>query len=335
MANRIIISRVTDPFFNASLGSYLTVHNPFKTLFLSSSQRVVMIGRNQNNHSETHRQNMEIDQIPLLRRDTGGGACYIDLGNRLFSIIQPITNSNQFQQNYIMLMNAFKIMKFDPKLGRNDLTINGHKVSGSAMTIQNEMSKHHGTILLNVDKDRLTRYLNPHKLKLQSHGIASVKSRVINLCELRPELTQLEVDKALIQSFRQQNGWSDIQYIDNNHHIHNDPKFIAILNHYRSHDYIYNQNPSFTHKLEHKFSFGLTELFLTCDKNVVIECHMFSDCLDMLFMTELKTLLTASQWNYQPESIRTFQSQFKQQFQNHELYNSYIDEFCDWLCINL
>src|SRR3989338_8200730 len=189
LKNVVVISNKRDPFYNMTLGSYLMeryrrkkMEN--KIMFLSTSHDGVFIGSMQNCWKECNIQKMEEEGVPLIRRDTGGGACYVDKGNRLFSLIGRTENGNT-KIEFPLVVNALKKLGMDAELqGRNDIIVQGKKVSGSAFHLSENIYKHHGTILVDVNKELLTKFLNPNKLKLQSKGISSIQSRIINLIQI-------------------------------------------------------------------------------------------------------------------------------------------------------
>jgi lipoate-protein ligase A len=158
---------------------------------------------------------MEKDKVPLVRRDTGGGACYVDTGNRLYSFINKF-EPNSKTSKYPIIIGALQKMGFDAQMkGRNDIVIDDKKISGSAFTLSNNIFKHHGTILHSVNKDNLVKYLNPNKLKLQSKGIKSANARITNLIDIAPKISMDQIDNALIDSFNIHNdSMADIVMID-------------------------------------------------------------------------------------------------------------------------
>ena len=87
--------------------------------------------------------------------------------------------------------------------GRNEITVEGRKISGSAFKHASGHSMHHGTLLANVNMDVMSRLLTPSSLKLQSKGVASVAARVVNLAELNPLIDHQSLTSALIHSFQQ------------------------------------------------------------------------------------------------------------------------------------
>ncbi len=141
---------------------------------------------------------MEKEGVELCRRKSGGGAVYQDLGNSVFSFLNPsLKESEDFKTiNNSLLIGALEECGVTAQAtGRNDLTIQGDrfKISGSAYKVRIRgglrQALHHGTMLINVDLNALQKYLNPNKLKLQSKGVASVISRVKNLQEVYPSFS--------------------------------------------------------------------------------------------------------------------------------------------------
>lgn len=143
---------------------------------------------------------MERDGIELARRRTGGGAVYHDLGNTCFSFLTPIFDDSQpldsKKVNNQIILGALNSIGINAEVsGRNDLTFDGKKFSGSAYQINlgkadgtGKKALHHGTMLLSVNSDNVKNYLNPNKEKLKSKGVDSVLSRIMNLTTIKPEL---------------------------------------------------------------------------------------------------------------------------------------------------
>mgnify|MGYP000865726884 FL=1 len=143
-------------------------------------------------------QKLEEDGVTLARRQSGGGCVYQDLGNSVFSFINPVGEFDKVDfktMNNDILLESLKD-KFGVTAaasGRNDLVIKtegqvDRKISGSAYKLKlgnkegvGRRSLHHGTMLINLELNALGKYLNPSKAKLASKGVDSVVSRVINL----------------------------------------------------------------------------------------------------------------------------------------------------------
>jgi len=302
----IIISRFSDPYINLSIGTYITQmvkRSLSNTLFLCSSHHGVFVGRYQNIWKECNMAAMRQDSIPLIRRDTGGGACYVDRGNRLFSFVEANTDP-QPKKYFPVIINAVNSLNLNgytaSMQGSNDIVIHKgtearkRKISGSAFTFDGYVFRHHGTMLINVDKEKLETYLTPSAEELQSKGITSVRARITNLTDINPDITANDFDRSLINAYRNQVKLSqdgDIFILDE-HTIHDfitdKEAYKNILARYQSDDFIYNENPDFTHRIEHQFSFGKLEILLLCVKNKISSCEIFTKSLDIKLIAALK-----------------------------------------------
>lgn len=288
--NLILTSKSHNPIFNMSLGNYLTslystAHTSKKVLLLSSSTNCVSIGRAQNCYRECRLDKMKEDNVPLVRRNTGGGACFLDLGTRLFSFIdrEPIERKND---NYDIVIRSLQDLGCPAIFsGKNDICVNGFKVSGSAFSQLGDVKKHHGTILLNINKSKLVKYLNPNNLKLESKGIKSVDQRVMNLMEMRPTLTMDELDAALGNRFDWFYGEKSERVIVGEDELMSSSEFREIYENFSSEKYVYGSNPDvISCTLAHRFSFGIVELLFECNNSVIVNCHVNSDSVEEVVM---------------------------------------------------
>lgn len=151
----------------------------YPTLMLWRNSKNIVIGKHQNPWKECHLQKMNEDNIALSRRKSGGGAVYQDQGNTCFSFLIPIYDKtlplDSKNVNNKIILAALANLGVDAELsGRNDITLNGKKFSGSAYEVdlggklKRKKALHHGTLLLDVNVTALWNYLNPDKAKLQS-----------------------------------------------------------------------------------------------------------------------------------------------------------------------
>lgn len=204
----VLDTRNTDPRHNLALEEYLLRHVQPGTciLYLWQNQRTVVIGRNQHATNECRVQALEADGGQLVRRLSGGGAVYHDLGNLNFTFLTVHRDYDVEKQTQTILQAVQSLGIPAEKNGRNDLTVQGGKFSGHAYYRTGEQCYHHGTLMMAVDLAPLERYLNVSPLKLQAKGVASVRARVVNLREFRPELTMEEVRQGLITAFSQVYG---------------------------------------------------------------------------------------------------------------------------------
>jgi len=153
---KVYESMSNDPFFNLATEDWLLREGDFShTLFLWRNAPTIVIGRHQNPYKECLLQKMDEKGITLARRHSGGGAVYQDLGNSIFTFISP---QNEFskEKNSQIIINALATFNIKAEAsGRNDILVDGLKVSGSAYKIQPPRALHHGTLLIDTNLDDL------------------------------------------------------------------------------------------------------------------------------------------------------------------------------------
>ncbi len=172
----------TDPAWNLAAEEYLLTgrNEPFVRLWRNSDS--VIIGRNQNAWAEIDAGYVEREGIPVIRRLTGGGAVFHDLGNVNYSFFD--LNGIRFTE---VMTAALKELGLDVRSeGRNDLTLEGMKISGTAACERGGRRLEHGTLLFDASLDRLAAALRPRPEKFEGKGVRSVRKRVANLAEHLP-----------------------------------------------------------------------------------------------------------------------------------------------------
>ena len=205
---RIYEAVSTDPERNLAMEEYLLSHTePGECiLYLWQNQHTVVIGKNQNCWKECNVSLLEEEGGRLVRRLSGGGAVYHDLGNLNFTFLVRKADYDLDRQLSVIAgaVESFGIPV--EKSGRNDLLAAGRKFSGNAFYESGDFCYHHGTLLVDVDTGKMGRYLTVSKEKLKSKGVDSVRSRVGNLKELCPKLTIQKLSEAMKKSFAEVYG---------------------------------------------------------------------------------------------------------------------------------
>lgn len=191
------------PYANQALEKHLLelVEPGQLILYLWQNRQTVVIGKNQNPWQECRLAELEEDGGFLARRISGGGAVYHDLENLNFTFLSR-PEQYQVQRNLELILLALESLGIRGEIsGRNDLTVAGRKISGSAF-YEGKSCFHHGTLMVGVDTELLSRYLRPSAKKLASKGVASVRSRVANLSEFCPGLNPDLLSEALLSAMK-------------------------------------------------------------------------------------------------------------------------------------
>ena len=277
--NYIVVSDSFNPYFNLALEECLFEERMQGCiLYLWQNEKTVVIGRNQNAYRECDLNALFSVGGKLARRKTGGGAVYHSLGNLCYTFIAPDSLYDEKRQ-LSLIIDALKIIGVQSHFGgRNDiLTEDGKKFSGNAFMHSKGMNIHHGTLLIEENLEDLTKFLKVSKLKMQSKGIKSVLSRVVNLKQVCSFATVPKVKEALIEQFKKSYGETFVlkDYIEKNREKLNEKSEF-----YRSEKWLTGENPSFSLEYECRLGCGSFEFCLDIKKNEIVNCTVYSDCLD-------------------------------------------------------
>ena len=296
MKLQVVISNQYNPFLNRAVEQYLTDNQEENTvtMYLWKNQRTVVIGYNQNPYAECNVKMLLDEGGHLMRRGTGGGAVYHDLGNINFSFVAD-KSLYDVKKQLSVIQDALLSYGLTTEIsGRNDLTCEGRKFSGNAFAKGQRNDLHHGTILIKTDGAMMQRYLTVDKAKLMKNGVKSVASRVVNLSELVPELTSESIKQPLIASFEKVYGGKatmlDFDTLINNKEVQ------AIREHIASDDFLFGRWRQFKTTKKAQFPWGNVDIALHIDeaKAVITEAQIASDCLDPETIQQAEQLLQGS-----------------------------------------
>ena len=281
----------TDPYQNLAMEKYLmdSVASDTVVLYLWQNQNTVVIGRNQNAWAECRVSLLEQEGGKLARRLSGGGAVFHDMGNLNFTFLMNDEDYDlQMQLSVIQRACALLGIEATPS-GRNDLLAAGCKFSGNAFYHSLGKAYHHGTLLIHADMDKLGRYLSPPKAKLQSKGVNSVRSRVINLSELKPGLTCRAMAQAMKEAFAQVYGLPASPLSPRAEAVAEIQKEAERL---ASWDWLYGKPLPFTLECAEKFPWGYLQLQLHVERGVIREAKVYTDAMDWALPQTLETALS-------------------------------------------
>ena len=283
----------TNPYYNMAFDEYCLESLPIDepVFFLWQNRPAVIVGYNQEVNTEVNLDYLKEKGIDLVRRVTGGGAVYHDLENLNYTIVGRSEDLERDYPEYAaLMMKALQALGVPATLsGRNDILVEGKKVSGFAKRVCKNRLMVHGTLMYNVDVDVLTHVLNPSTTKLQSKGIASVRSRVTNLCNYLPELSDIQAFKNRLEEILS-NNYSDAEYkLSETDLAHiqqlTDEKFATW-------EWNYGRSPKATLVHSARLACGTVEIHLTLAENRIASCRFEGDFLGNLPASDVEKALT-------------------------------------------
>jgi lipoate---protein ligase len=273
-------------------------HNPYhnvateRELFLNREECIylwvnspcVVIGRNQNPYCEVNLPYIKKEGISLVRRYSGGGAVFHDLGNLNYTYISRSGDPSFIIDFICDCLKEFSITA--EKSGRNDILADGRKISGMASLTDRGIYLYHGTLMFDVNINKLIDSLSPSKLKLESKGISSVASRVINLQKLSPEISI----SRFISKISSKLGTKPLLPPENNIEIE-ERKL-------KSHEWIFSESPEYKTKIERRLHDSLYQFSLLIVSGKIKDVKVNTDDLHPLSLDFLCADLIGKEYDY-------------------------------------
>ncbi len=257
----------------------------------------VIVGRNQNTIEEVNMDYIRSHDITVTRRLSGGGAVYNDPGNLSFSFITRDDGDsfNNYRRFTEPVIRALKHLGVDARLeGRNDLTVDGKKISGNAQFVTKGRIFSHGTLLFDVNLENVSLALNPDAEKYESKGIKSVRSRVTNIREhLSEDMDIRQFRETLLHYlFEGENKIPEYAITDEDW-IH----IVSLAKkRYRNWEWVFGKSPEFNVKKSRRFSGGRVDVRLAVKKGYIEHLSIFGDFFGTEDVSEVERLLTGIQY---------------------------------------
>ncbi|MBQ3102676.1 MAG: lipoate--protein ligase [Oscillospiraceae bacterium] len=301
------IANDTDPHYNLAVEEYLMTHvgEDECILYLWQNRHTVVIGRNQSAWKECRTGDLERDGGTLARRLSGGGAVYHDLGNLNFTFLVSDENYDLDRQMQVIAEACRSMGIAVERSGRNDILADGRKFSGNAFYSHHGKSYHHGTLMLHVDKEKLGAYLNPSKAKLEAKGVASVRSRVVNLSELCSDITVEKMCRAMETAFEKVYGLG-AKKLRKEDFAASEIEALYARNH--SWEWNYGQKLPCTFSCDARFAWGEAEIRLTVKEGFVKAAEVYSDAMEWNFAEALKTAFLNARFTVEDLQARVKES---------------------------
>ncbi|MDQ0880060.1 lipoate--protein ligase [Peribacillus sp. V2I11] len=296
--------RITDPRINLAIEEYALKHlNIDETYLLFYINRPsIIIGRNQNTIEEINADYVDGNGITVVRRLSGGGAVYHDLGNLNFSFItrddgDSFHNFKKFTQPVVETLEKLGIHA--ELSGRNDILAEGKKISGNAMFSTKGRMFSHGTLLFQSEMDHIVSALKVKKDKIESKGIKSIRSRVGNIADFLKEPMSVEEFRSfLLQNIFKDNGkvteyvltetdWEKIHKISEER--------------YQNWEWNYGKSPKFNLQNSHRFAVGSVDIRLEVNRGIIENCKIYGDFFGVGEVADIEQKLTGTR--YEKEAI--------------------------------
>lgn len=295
-----------DPALNLALEEYALRHLPLddSILLFYVNEPSIIIGKNQNTIEEINREYVEAHGIHVVRRLSGGGAVYHDLGNLNFSFIAKDDGASfrDFAKFTKPVTDALKKLGVDAELtGRNDIQVGDRKISGNAQFASKGRMFSHGTLLFDSEMERVASALRVKPIKFQSKSTKSVRSRVANISEFLPEPMTIEAFKAALlreifgmapdavpQVEMTAEDWAAVRRLADER--------------YRSWDWNYGLSPKSNVQHAHKFPAGIVDLRLLVEDGRIQSCKIFGDFFGVGDIEDVEAALTGIR--HEPNAVR-------------------------------
>lgn len=269
-----------NPHLNLAQEEYIvrnfSSENDYLLFYINSPS--IIIGKNQITVAEVQQNYIDNHDIKVVRRVSGGGAVYHDLGNLNFSFItnHDVKKLHNFKQFTQPVIDALKSLGLNAALqGRNDIEINGKKISGTAQFSTGKRMISHGTLLLNTDLNEVTNALHVKKSKIESKGHKSVRSRVANINDfLKNKITMTDFRSMLLKEL-----FAGNKNFKTHHLTPQEWEGVRQLKKekYDTWEWNYGRAPKFNIQRTQRFSIGEIDLRIFIEKGKIASLHIYGD----------------------------------------------------------
>ncbi len=271
-------SKSHDPYFNLALEEYVfeKLDQNEEYFMLWQNDNTIVVGKYQNTAQEINQEFVDQNHIRVARRLSGGGAVYHDKGNLNFTfIVSEEGHGLQFRQFIQPVIRALAKLGIHAEFtGRNDITIDGKKISGNSQYVKRGRIMHHGCILVDSNLTNVSEALRPKEAKFESKSAKSVASRVTTIHACSPKEITVEIfKKALAEEVLQGSGAREYELSEA------DLAEIQKLadEKYRTWEWNYGKSGNYNYQKSQKYDFGMVEISAVVKEGVLQEVHIYGD----------------------------------------------------------
>ena len=286
-------SQTTNPYYNLALEEYLFEHldSGKECCFFWQNDNTIVVGKYQNTAEEVNRQYVDEHGIRVVRRLSGGGAVYHDKGNLNYTLIVDQADYEDFNFRAFVAPVMKVLEKFGVEAqfnGRNDMTINGLKFSGSSQYSRNGRLLHHGCIMLDSNLLSVAEALNVKPAKFESKSMKSVRSRVTTINENAPAPIGMDDFKKALKECIFQNAVPE-SYVFSPTELE---AVEELKKKYEAWEWNYGHSPAYTMRREMKFPAGLVTALLNVKGGTIETVKFFGDFFGNRDLAELEQAMT-------------------------------------------
>lgn len=317
------------PYYNLALEEYLMAKMPKDDyFFFYVHDPSIIVGKFQNTLEEINSDFVKENNICVARRLTGGGAVYHDHGNLNYSFVIRAGEEdvNNFAKYADPIIKALGTMGVEAELaGRNDILVDGKKVSGTAQYSSKNMLIHHGTLLFDSKMENLVNALKVKDIKIKSKGTKSVRSRVTNIKEYvsQKDMTIWDFKNNILNYLNETEGLTEYVLTDEDlEHVNN-----AVKTKFSTWDWNWGNSPEFDIQRIDRFTCGIIDVRIKVQEGKITDCKIYGDFFVKKDIENLENAVIGLTYNSE-ELKKGMQDIVIDDFFNEMKINEFIEFLC-------